>query len=114
MRRGDIYTAAARGVYSAKPRPVVIVQDDRFDASVSVTVCPLTTNPIEAPLFRLPVEPAESNGLEQLSFLMVDKVTTMPRGNLRDHLGRLGDNNAVRMNRALIVFFGLAEAAPGS
>lgn len=114
MRRGDIYTAAVRGVYSGKPRPVVIVQDDRFDASASVTVCPLTTNPIEAPLFRLPVEPSEPNGLDQLSFLMVDKVTTMPRGNLRDHLGRLGDNHVVQLNRALIVFFGLAEAAPGS
>jgi mRNA interferase MazF len=114
VRRGDIYTAAARGVCSGKPRPVVIVQDDRFDASASATVCPLTTNPIEAPLFRLPVEPSESNGLDQLSFLMVDKVTTMPRSNLRDHLGRLGDLHVVQLNRALIVFFGLAEAAPAS
>jgi mRNA interferase MazF len=114
VRRGDIYTAAARGVYSGKPRPVVIVQDDRFDATTSVTVCPLTTNPIEAPLFRLPVEPSEPNGLDQPSFLMVDKVTTMPRGNLRDHLGRLGDNHVVQLNRALVVFFGLAEASPGS
>jgi mRNA interferase MazF len=114
VRRGDIYTAAARGVYSGKPRPVVIVQDHRFDATTSVTVCPLTTNPIEAPLFRLPVEPTEPNGLDQPSFLMVDKVTTMPRGNLGDHLGRLGDNHVVQLNRALIVFFGLAEATPRS
>ena len=111
MRRGDIYTAAARGVYSAKPRPVVIVQDDRFDATTSVIVCPLTTNPVEAPLFRVPVEPSEPNGLDERSFLMVDKVTTMPRANLRDHLGRLGDNHLVQLNRALIVSFGLAEAA---
>ena len=55
-----------------------------------------------------------SSGLDQLSFLMVDKVTTMPRGNLRDHLGRLGDKQVVQLKRALIVFFGLAEAAPGS
>lgn len=113
MRRGDVYTAAARGVYSGKPRPVVVVQDDRFDATVSVTVCPLTTNPIEAPLIRLPVEPSESNGLDQRSFLMVDKVTTMPRSNLRDHLGRLGDNQVVQLNRALVVFFGLAESSAG-
>lgn len=111
MRRGDIYTAAARGVYSGKPRPVVIVQDDRFDATVSVTVCPLTTNPVEAPLFRVPVEPSEPNGLDERSFLMVDKVTTMPRANLGDHLGRLGENHLLQLNRALIVFFGLAEAA---
>ncbi len=83
MRRGDICAAAARGVYSGKPRPVVILQDDRFDATASVTVCPLTTNPTDAPLLRVPVEPSEPSGLDERSFLMVDKVTTMPRGNIR-------------------------------
>lgn len=110
MRRGDIYTAASQGGYSGKPRPVVIVQDDRFDATASITVCPLTTNPIDAPLFRVPIEPSQPNGLDQPSFLMVDKVTTMPRANLRDHLGRIGDNHLVQLNRALIVFLGLADA----
>jgi len=114
VRRGDIYTAAARGVYSGKPRPVVIIQDDRFDATASVTVCPLTTNPIDAPLFRVPIEPSEPNGLTERSFLMVDKVTTMPRANLGSYLGRLGDNHVLQLNRALIVFLGLAEANPTS
>ena len=51
-RRGEMHIAAARGAYSGKPRPVVIVQDDRFDATASVTICPLTTNLVEAPLVR--------------------------------------------------------------
>ncbi|HLI53651.1 MAG TPA: type II toxin-antitoxin system PemK/MazF family toxin [Acidimicrobiales bacterium] len=59
------------------------------------------------------VEPSESNGLNERSFLMVDKVTTMPRGNLGDHLGRLGDSLVLQLNRALVVFFGLAESSPG-
>ena len=114
MRRGDIYTAAVRGAYTGKPRPVVIVQDDRFDATASITVCPMTTNPVDAPLMRVRLEPSELNGLDQLSFLMVDKVTTMPRGNLQAHLGRLADQDLLQLNRGLIVFFGLAEAAPGA
>ena len=113
MRRGDICTAAARGVYSGNPRPVVIVLDDRFDATASVTVCPPTTNPTDTPLFRLPVKPSRPNGLDECRFLTVDKVITMPRGNLRDHLGRLGDNHVVQLNRASIVLFSLAEPAPG-
>lgn len=108
MKRGDLYTAAARGAYSGKPRPVVIVQDDRFDASASVTVCPLTTNPVEAPLTRITVEPSPLNGLDQPSRLMVDKVTTMPRAGLREQLGRLPEADLLRLNRALIVFLGLA------
>jgi len=91
-----------------KPRPVVIVQDDRFDATASVTICPLTTNPVEAPLTRISVEPSPVNGLDQPSQLMVDKVTTVPRGNLKDHLGRLPAEDLMKLDRALIVFLGLA------
>jgi mRNA interferase MazF len=108
VSRGDIFTAAARGSYAGKPRPVVIIQDDRFDATASVTVCPLTTNPTDAPLIRIPIEPSPLNGLEQPSKLMVDKVTTMPRDSLRDQLGRLPEDDLIRLNRALIVFLGLA------
>lgn len=109
MRRGDIYIAAARGAYTGKPRPVVIVQDDRFDATASVTVCPLTTNPIEAPLVRISVEPTQTTGVEKPSQIMVDKVTTLPRLSVREHLGRLADSDLVRLDRALLVFLGLAE-----
>lgn len=108
MRRGDLYTAAARGTHTGRPRPVVIIQDDRFDATASVTVCPLTTSTIDAPLIRIPIEPGAATGIEQPSQIMVDKVTTMPRAGVRDHLGRLADIDLVRLNRALLVFLGLA------
>lgn len=109
MRRGDICIAAVRGVYTGNPRPVVIVQDDRFDSTGSVTVCPLTTNPVEAPLVRIAVEPTDSTGIEKPSWIMVDKVTTMPRVNVRDRLGKLADADLVRLDRALVVFLGLAD-----
>jgi mRNA interferase MazF len=109
VRRGDIHIAAARGAYSGKPRPVVIVQDDRFDATASVTVCPLSTRSVEAPLTRIAVEPTPATGIEQASQIMIDKITTMPRANVRDHLGRLTDADLIRLDRALLVFLGLAE-----
>lgn len=109
MRRGDIHIAAARGTYTGKPRPVVIVQDDRFDATASVTVCPLTASTVEAPLARITIEPTAATGIEQASQIMVDKITTMPRTNVRDHLGRLADADLIRLDRALVVFLGLAE-----
>ncbi|MEO8748837.1 type II toxin-antitoxin system PemK/MazF family toxin [Dermatophilaceae bacterium Sec6.4] len=109
MRRGDLYTAAARGAYTGKPRPVVIVQDDRFDGTASVTVCPLTTNSLEAPLLRISVEPTRTAGIDRPSHIMVDKVTTMPRANVHDRLGHLPDADLVRLDRALLVFLGLAD-----
>jgi len=109
VRRGDIYIAAARGNYTVKPRPVVIVQDDRFDSTASVTVCPLTTDPVEAALVRITVAPTDTTGIEKPSQIMVDKITTMPRVNVRDHLGQLVDADLVRLDRALLVFLGLAD-----
>jgi mRNA interferase MazF len=109
VKRGDIHAAAARGAYTGEPRPVVIVQDDRFDATASVMVCPLTTNPVQAPQTRIAVEPSAATGIEQPCSIMVDKITTMPRENVRDRLGRIADADVVRLDRARVVFLGLAE-----
>ncbi len=108
MRRTEIWTAAAGSGYAGKPRPVVILQDDRFDASESVTVCAFTTDPTEAPLIRLAVEPDEGNGLRERCSLMVDKITTIPRSKLGERIGRLADDDVVRLSRAALVFLGLA------
>lgn len=108
MKRAEIWTAAAGSGYVGKPRPVVIVQDDRFDATDSVTVCAFTTDPIEAPLFRLRVEPDEQNGLSAPCSLMVDKVTTVPRSKLGERIGRLSDEQMIALDRSMLVFLGLA------
>lgn len=108
MKRGEIWTAAAGSGYVGKPRPVAIIQDDRFDATESVAVCAFTTDPTDAPLFRLPIEPTDVNGLREPCSLMVDKVTTVPRAKLGGHIGRLNDEEMVRLGRAVLVFFGLA------
>lgn len=108
MTRGEIWTAAGGKDYSGKPRPVVIVQDDRFDATNSITVCAFTSDTTDAPLLRLVVEPTEGNGLDKASRLMVDKVTTVPKAKLGKRIGRLADSDMVRLNRALLIFLGLA------
>ena len=108
MRRGEIWTVSGGGNYTGKPRPAVIVQDDSFDATASVTICAVTTDATEAPLFRLAVEPTEQDGLQAGSRLMVDKITTVPKGRIGSLIGRLGDSDILRLNRALMVFLGLA------
>ena len=108
MTRGEVWTAAGGKDYAGRPRPVVIAQDDRFDATRSITICAFTTDPTDAPLFRLVVSPSETNGLDTASRLMVDKVTTVPKAKLGRRIGRLADNDMVRMNRALMIFLGLA------
>lgn len=105
MRRGDIVTVAG-GVYASKPRPALIVQDDRFDATNSVTVCPFTSVQVDAPLLRVPVSADEVNGLDQDSFLMVDKLTTVRRSNAHALIGRVEATTLVEFERRLLVFLG--------
>jgi mRNA interferase MazF len=108
VKRGDIWTVAGGPGYTGKPRPVAVLQDNRFDATESVTVCPLTGDPTAAELFRIPIEPSSTNGLKSLSRLMVDKITTVAKSKVGKQVGRLDDEDVVRLNRAVVVFLGLA------
>jgi mRNA interferase MazF len=108
VKRGEIWTASAGSSYVGKPRPVVILQDDRFDATASVTVCAFTIDPTDAPLIRLLVEADEVTGIRESRRLMVDKVTTIPRSKLGERVGQLSDDDTIRLSRALVVFLGLA------
>ena len=108
MKRGEIWTISGGGAYAGKPRPAVIVQDDSFDATASVTVCAFTTDPVDAPLFRIPIEPTERNRLHAASRLMVDKITTVSKRKVGAKVGSLDDEDIVRLNRAILVFLGLA------
>jgi mRNA interferase MazF len=107
MKRGEVWTVSAGG-YAGKARPAVVVQDDRFDATASITICIFTTDPTEAPLFRLAIEPSEQNGLRTASRLMVDKLVTVSKEKLGKRIGQLDDADLVRLNRSILVFLGLA------
>ena len=107
MRRGEIWTVSAGRTYAGKPRPAVIVQDDRFDATASITICVFTSDETDAPLVRLLVEPSEQNGLQTQSWLMVDKITTVPKDKLGKRIGNLVPQDMTRLNQAMVVFLGV-------
>lgn len=108
MRRGELWTAAGGRHYAGKPRSVLIVQDDRFDATDSVTIAPVTSDPTVIPLLRISLEADEATGLSQPSHVMVDKLTTMPRAKLGEHVGHASDTTMLSLSRALVIFLGLA------
>lgn len=110
MKRGEIWTVAGGPDYMGKPRPVVIVQDNDFDSTPSITICAFTSDPTEAPLFRIRVEQNERNGLRLASSLMADKLTTVLKERLGSRIGRLDDEDVVRLNQAMLVFLGLARS----
>jgi mRNA interferase MazF len=108
VKRGDIVLAVPRGDYG-KPRPAVIVQSDLFNLThASLLVCLLTTELIDAPLFRLPLAPTPANGLQEMSHIMVDKLLALPRDRVRAQIGTADDQTVLALNRALALMLGLA------
>ena len=108
MKRGERWTLARAGSYAGKPRPAVILQDDRFDMTDSITICAFTADPTDTPLFRLPIKPSEANGLRAPCRLMPDKITTVRKAMIGSYVGRLAGEDIVRLNRAVLVFLGIA------
>ena len=109
MKRGEIWTASGGGDYAGKGRPVLNLQDDRFGFTNSVTVCLFTTDTTGSALLRISIEPTPSNGLKQVSRLMADKVSTLPRTKMGLRIGVLGASDMKRSESAIRAFLGLAD-----
>ncbi|GAA3882757.1 type II toxin-antitoxin system PemK/MazF family toxin [Tessaracoccus defluvii] len=99
----------AGGISASKPRPAIIVQDDVFELTDSITVAPLTTTLVDAPLLRLRVPAGGLTGLAQDSDVMVDKLTTVRRSNVQVRIGRLSRQQMVELERLLMTFLGMAR-----
>lgn len=108
LKRGEIWTVAGGADYAGKPRPAVIIQDDAFSGTASITLCPFTSHHVEAPLLRLLVEPSDMNGLRAPCHLMIDKITTVSKNKLAKRIGQLSEEDLLRLNAAVLVFLGLA------
>lgn len=107
MKRGDLVAVTAKGHHSGKPRPALVLQSDLFSALGSVTICLLTTDRLDAPLFRLSVEPSPENGLKQPSQIMIDKIVTVPHDAIVTSIGSLDHEMMVRVDRFLALFLGI-------
>ena len=97
----------------AKAKPERILQDDAFEEAASVTACLLTTHSLDAPLVRPAIEPTPENGPHETSHAMIDKVTTMNRTRMGQRVGTLTGAAMARINRAILVFLGLAGQTTG-
>jgi mRNA interferase MazF len=109
MKRGEVWTVSVGPDFLGKPRPAIVIQDDAFSDTASITICGLTTTILDARLARVTIEPSPANGLRAVSQIMADKVTTVARTKLVRRIGRLSDPDIGRLERALLTFLGLAR-----
>jgi mRNA interferase MazF len=109
MKRGDVVIVATAGDYG-KTRPAVIVQTDALPQThASVVICQMTSEIVDAPDFRITVDPTSRNGLQVRSQVMADKPVTVRRGRIKQLIGRLDQGDIRRLNVALAFVMGLAD-----
>ncbi|CCG39495.1 MULTISPECIES: type II toxin-antitoxin system PemK/MazF family toxin [Xanthomonas] len=108
MMRGDFVTIAMQGDFG-KPRPALVIQADQFDAHTTVTVLPVTSTLVAAPLLRITIHPSTDNGLQKPSQVMVDKAMTVKRDKVGRAFGRVDADALVEIERCLAVFLGIAK-----
>jgi mRNA interferase MazF len=107
MKRGDVVLVAASGD-DGKPRPAVVVQSDLYNPThASVTLCLITSDLQDAPLIRLTLEPTRENGLKSISQIMADKIVSVRRERIGKTVGRLSDDDILRLNRSMLTYLGL-------
>ena len=93
---------SARGVCNGKPCPALVVQANSFNPThASVTICPITSTCIDAPLFRVSLPPGSRTGLKAASQVMVDKVVSVPRASITRAVGRCDDDAVNAVDQAL-------------
>jgi mRNA interferase MazF len=108
VKRGDVVVVAV-GDYG-KPRPALIVQADYFNETHgSITIAPITSPLVDAPLFRLTIEPSPQSGLRSVSQIMIDKITTIRRDKIGKRIGHVEEDTIRRANRAIALWFGLGN-----
>ena len=108
MRRGDLVTIAVQGDFG-KPRPALIIQSDQYDAHATITVLPVSSDLVAAPLFRIAIQPTTENGLHKRSQVMADKAVTVRRDKVGPTFGRIDADSMVEVERCLAVFLGIAK-----
>ncbi|MFV0371676.1 MAG: type II toxin-antitoxin system PemK/MazF family toxin [Azonexus sp.] len=108
MIRGDLVTITIQGDFG-KPRPALVIQANQFSEHSSVTVLPITSTIVAAPLLRVTVQPSAKNGLRKPSQVMVDKAMTVKRDKIGAAFGRIDLDALVEVERCLAVFLGIAK-----
>jgi mRNA interferase MazF len=108
MRRGEFVTIAMQGDFG-KPRPALVIQSNQFNEHTTITVLPVTSTLVEAPLLRITVQPSSENGLQKPSQVMVDKAMTVKRGKIGPAFGNIDADTMVEIERCLAVFLGVAK-----
>ncbi|CAG0982119.1 putative endoribonuclease MazF [Methylophilaceae bacterium] len=108
LKRGEIVTIAIQGDFG-KPRPALVIQADAFNEThATISVLLISSETINAPLFRITLQPTAENGLSKSSQIQVDKIMTVRREKIGAVIGRLDDATMLQVNRALAVWIGLA------
>ncbi len=101
IERGAIHWASEKGALTGKPRPVLIVQNDRARHHSTVTVCLVSTVTTPDAFFRVRIDPTPENGLDRVSNVQADRLFSLLDDSIDHRLGILSQSDQRRVDAAL-------------
>ena len=111
VRRGDIYFADLSPVVGSEQggtRPVLIIQNDTGNRHSPTVIAAAITSQLGKA--RLPTHitvPGREVGLAKDSVVLLEQIRTLDKRRLREHMGRLSDEQMSQVDNAIAVSFGL-------
>jgi mRNA interferase MazF len=101
---GDVVVLADRaGRYTGKPRPALVVQADLFPGTDSLVVCLITSVERNAPLLRVALPANKQTGLQQSSWIQIEKITAVSCNQIGRRIGTAGATVMLEVIRCLAV-----------
>ncbi len=111
VRRGDIFYADLSPVIGSEQggiRPVLIVQNDMGNRYSPTVICAAITSQINKAKLPTHIEiDCQNYMLVKDSVVLLEQVRTIDKKRLREKIGRLDDGIMKKVDKALMVSFGL-------
>jgi len=98
---GEIVSAFG-GVYSTKPRPVLVLQNPILETGSSVIVAPLTSVQNEEILTRVAITPSKENGLDRHCYVEVDKISAIKTSAIGLSIGHLEEGTLAEVTAVAV------------
>jgi len=95
--------------FAGKPRPALVLQSQHF-VTMTLTVCPITSIAVDAPLLRIALPVGEASGLVVPCWAQIDKITTISRRRIGGRIGHLDNAKMFEISQYVLVFLGIADA----
>lgn len=106
IKRGEIWSVLWTGL-AGKPRPALVIQAEEYRTTETDILALVTSEENPSEYLRIPIKADDENGLNNDSFICLDKLMAIPIEKLGQKFGVVSDEVMKKVDEHLIKILGL-------